>query len=49
LETLLKSIDRLNLKYGKNTVYFAGAHAALKNAPMRIAFGHIPDVKVEED
>ena len=46
---LNKALDILNLKYGKNTVYFAGAHSALKDAPMRIAFNHIPDLVVEED
>jgi DNA polymerase-4 len=46
---LNKALDILNLKYGKNTVYFAGAHDALKNAPMRIAFNHVPDLVVEED
>ena len=46
---LNKALDILNLKYGKNTVYFAGAHGALKDAPMRIAFNHIPDLLVEED
>jgi DNA polymerase IV len=46
---LNKALDILNLKYGKNTVYFAGAHGALKDAPMRIAFNHIPDLVVEED
>ena len=43
------ALDILNLKYGKNTVYLGGAHAALKAAPMRIAFNHIPDMVVEED
>jgi len=46
---LNKVLDMLNLKYGKNTVYLGGAHAALKNAPMRIAFNHVPDLVVEED
>jgi DNA polymerase IV len=46
---LNKALDILNLKYGKNTVYFAGAHDALKDAPMRIAFNHVPDMVVEED
>lgn len=46
---LNKALDILNLKYGKNTVYFAGAHQALKSAPMRIAFNHIPDLVVEDD
>jgi len=46
---LNKTLDILNLKYGKNTVYFAGAHDALKDAPMRIAFNHVPDLVVEKD
>lgn len=43
------ALDRLNMRYGKNTVYFGGAHNALNNAPMRIAFNHIPDLDVEND
>ena len=46
---LNKVLDILNLKYGKNTVYFAGAHSALASAPMRIAFNYVPDLLVEED
>jgi len=45
---LNKAIDMLNLKYGKNTVYFGGAYTALKSAPMRIAFNYVPDVVVED-
>jgi DNA polymerase-4 len=46
---LNKAIDNLNLKFGKSTIYFGGAHDALKDAPMRIAFNHIPDLLVEGD
>ena len=46
---LNKALDILNLRYGKNTVYFAGAHSALASAPMRIAFNYVPDLLVEED
>jgi DNA polymerase-4 len=42
-------LDKLNMRYGKNTVYFGGAHDALSYAPMRIAFNHIPDMKTEGD
>lgn len=41
------ALDALNMRYGKNTVYFGGAHSALENAPLRIAFNHIPDISVE--
>jgi len=46
---LSKAIDVLNLKFGKNTIYFGGAHNALKDAPMRIAFNYIPDAIIEGD
>ncbi|MGB2833874.1 MAG: DNA polymerase [Methylotenera sp.] len=46
---LNQAIDTLNLKFGKNTIYFGGAHEALKDAPMRIAFNHIPDLEIEGD
>lgn len=42
-------VDKLNALYGKNTVYFGGAHTALQSAPMRIAFNRIPDVETESD
>lgn len=48
-QKLNAALDKLNLKYGKNTVYLGGAHEALKDAPMRIAFNHIPDLVVESD
>lgn len=40
-------MDKLNAKFGKNTVYFAGSHNTKNNAPMRIAFNHIPDLAIE--
>jgi len=48
-DKLNSAIDRLNLKYGKHTLYFGGAYLALKSAPMRISFNHVPDVRVEGD
>jgi len=44
---LLATIDTLNGKHGKNTVYFASAQAGLDHAPMRIAFNRIPDLESE--
>ncbi|HEY0563466.1 MAG TPA: DNA polymerase [Methylophilus sp.] len=43
---LNQALDLLNAKYGKNTVYFAGAHQALLEAPVRIAFNHIPNLDI---
>jgi len=42
-------LDKLNMRFGKNTVYFAGAHEAVDRAPMRIAFNHIPNLNTEGD
>jgi len=41
-------VDALNRAYGKNTVYFGGAHGATSYAPMRIAFTRIPQPEIEE-
>jgi DNA polymerase-4 len=48
-DRLNAAIDKLNLRYEKNTVYFGGAQLGLKSAPMRIAFNHIPDLAIESD
>ncbi len=49
LEALSRTIDSLNLRYGARTLYYAGGHHAMKEAPMRIAFNHIPDLETERD
>jgi len=48
-EKLNAALDKMNSKYGKNTLYIGGAHNALDSAPMRIAFTHIPDIETDED
>lgn len=45
---LLGAVDTLNQTFGKNSVYFGGAHGATAYAPMRIAFTRIPDPEIEE-
>ncbi len=40
---LNRAMDKLNQRYGANTIYFAGAYTAREAAPARIAFTHIPD------
>lgn len=44
-------LDRINQRYGNNAVYFGAMQNALaqKAAPMRIAFGQIPETDLEED
>ncbi len=45
---LLHAVDTLNQTFGKNSVYFGGAHGATGYTPMRIAFTRIPEPEVEE-
>lgn len=42
-------LDRINQRYGPNTLYFGGAHHSRGAAPMRIAFSHVPELQVEND
>jgi len=42
-------LDRINQRYGANTLYFGGAHRGRGAAPMRIAFSHVPELQVEND
>lgn len=48
-EQLNTTMDSINEKFGRNSVYFGGAHLARDSAPMRIAFTHIPNPKLEGD
>jgi len=43
------ALDRVRLKYGPEALYFGGAFLASEQAPMRISFTHIPDLKLEAD
>lgn len=45
---LNRTVDSVNDRFGAQAVYFGGAHSALDAAPMRIAFTHIPDPKLEK-
>jgi len=45
---LHSAVDELNKTFGKNSVYFGGAHGATGYAPMRIAFTRIPEPELEE-
>jgi DNA polymerase-4 len=44
---LMSTVDQLNLRFGKNTLYFGAAHKGRDHAPMRIAFTRIPDAARE--
>lgn len=41
------ALDKLNSKYGKNTIYLGGAHNALYASQVKIAFNYVPDLIVE--
>lgn len=41
---LARTLDRLNHRFGPDTVYFGGMHGMAAAAPTRIAFNHIPDL-----
>ncbi len=42
-KSLYSTLDRLNARFGKQAIYFAGAHKARDRGGMHIAFNHIPD------
>jgi DNA polymerase-4 len=44
-----EAVDRLNGRYGRNSVYFGGAQEALDSSTTRIAFTHIPKVEKERE
>ena len=41
---LARTMDRLNSKFGADTIYFGGMHGMTGAAPTRIAFNQIPDL-----
>ena len=43
------ALDRIRLKFGAEALYFGGAFLAQEEAPMRISFTHIPNLKLEAD
>ncbi len=42
-QTLSHAMDRLNLRFGKDAVYFGGMHECRHKMDEKIAFGRIPD------
>ncbi len=45
---LWNAVDALNVRFGRHTVYCGSGHSGRDEAPMRIAFNHIPDLQTEE-
>ncbi len=48
-EALDRTVDRLNLKFGNQTLFWGSAFAARSDGRMAIAFNHIPDLATEDD
>lgn len=46
---LNRAVDLLNERFGKNAVYFGGAHTARTAAGMHIAFQHVPNLETDGD
>jgi DNA polymerase-4 len=47
-KSLYSTLDKLNARFGKQAVYFAGAHKARDRGGLHIAFNHIPDPKTDK-
>jgi len=47
-KALYKTVDQLNIRFGRQAVYFASAHNARDRGGMHIAFNHIPDPETEK-
>lgn len=48
-QAVTAAMDKIVGKFGRQSVYLGGAHGAMEAAPMRISFGHIPDLDIESD
>jgi DNA polymerase-4 len=46
LERLSRTMDELHSEFGIQSIYFAGMHGAIHEAPVRIAFNHVPDLSI---
>jgi DNA polymerase IV len=44
---LNQAVDALNVRFGKQALYYGGAHQARSHGGLAIAFNHIPDVETE--
>lgn len=45
---LSKTLDSIQQKFGRSSIYFAGSKTAQRAAPLRIAFTNIPDIDIED-
>lgn len=45
---LYETLDKLNVRFGKQAVYIASGHKAIDRSGLHIAFNHIPDPETEK-
>ena len=43
------ALDKLRARYGRKVIYYGSVQDSRDDAPMRIAFTHIPDAGMEGD
>ena len=43
------ALDKLRARYGRKVIYYGSVQESRDEAPMRIAFTHIPNVGLEQD
>jgi len=43
------ALDKLRARYGRKVIYYGSVQESRDEAPMRIAFTHIPDAGLEGD
>ncbi len=43
------ALDKLRARYGRKVIYYGSVQESRDEAPMRIAFSHIPDAGLEGD
>ncbi len=46
-DRLALAVDKINERYGMNSIYYGSMHEASESAPLRISFTSIPDVVAE--
>ena len=47
-KSLYSTVDKLNVRFGKQAVYFASGHKARDRGGLHIAFNHIPDPETDK-
>lgn len=47
-KALYETLDKLNVRFGKQAVYIASGHKAIDRGGLHIAFNHIPDPETEK-